>query len=430
MKPIVVREFARLTTTPLAASTMDEASVPESAFDWLCRESARLRASGANLVQVEGRRWLRLDNYVGVIQAPCGTRIEVLPKTADGEGVPEARRLLRSMLEKCLDLPVRKTSESAIQAFDTPLTEWVMREFLEALDHLVKRGLRFEYHAVQAQEAFLRGRLDLGRQLRQPPGRQHLFQIEYDVFDADRPENRLLRSALERVNRLTRDGWNWRVSRELLLLLAQVPPSANIRADFGRWRTTRLLGHYRNVRPWCSLVLNGETPLTALGDWQGASLLFPMEKVFERYVEACLRARLAADSRLRRTASTEYLCRHRGGDWFNLQPDLVVERGNARVVLDVKWKRLDASRGDREYKYGLSQADFYQLFAYGHKYQGGVGDLVLVYPETRAFPEPLPVFDLTDRLRLWVVPFSIGMGRLVGFDVERLIAASGHARAA
>jgi 5-methylcytosine-specific restriction enzyme subunit McrC len=422
MEPIVVREFARLTTSPLDVSGLDEARVPESAFDWLCQESARLRVSGANLVQVESRRWLRLDNYVGVIQTPCGTRIEVLPKTTDRiEGAAKARQLLKTMLAKCLDLPVRQTSTTAIQTFDTPLTEWVMREFLEALDRLVKRGVRFDYHSVREEEPFLRGRLDLNRQLRQPPGRQHLFQIEYDIFDADRPENRLLRSALERIFRFTRDGRNWRLSRELSVLLAPIPLSADIDSDFRRWQSTRLLSHYQGVRPWCSLILNEKTPLSVLGDWKGPSLLFPMEKVFERYVETCLRSQLPTDARLRRTASTEYLCSHRGARWFNLQPDLMVERGGARIVLDTKWKRLDSSRDDAEYKYGLSQADFYQLFAYGHKYQDGVGDLILIYPETEAFSESLPMFEMTNDMRLWVVPFSVRTGRLVGIDIETLI---------
>ncbi|MCD9029914.1 McrC family protein [Luteimonas sp. BDR2-5] len=32
---------------------------------------------------------------------------------------------------------------------------------------------------------------------------------------------------------------------------------------------------------------------------------------------------------------------------------------------------LDAVRNDSDTKYGLSQADFYQLYAYGQKYLGG-----------------------------------------------------------
>ncbi|KFL37227.1 McrC family protein [Arenimonas donghaensis] len=413
MRSVVVREYARLTTSPLAQMSLDEAHVPDSAFEWLCKESARLRQSGASLVQLEDRRWLRLDNYVGVLETPCGTRIEILPKCVEGMDDEErARRLLRKMLARCLNLPTRETGPTHIQTFSAPLTEWVMGQFLSELDRLVKRGVRFDYRSVQEQQRFLRGRLDVDRQLRQPPGRQHLFHIEHDVFDADRPENRLLRTALDRVCRITRDPSNWRLSHELATFLAPVPTSKDMASDFRRWRDDRLMAHYRPARPWCSLILNEQTPMSILGEWYGASLLFPMERVFERYVEACLRRMLPPDAVLTPSASSRYLCSHKGESWFLLKPDFLVQRGQQRVVLDTKWKRLDESFGGNGDKYGLSQSDFYQLFAYGQRYLDGKGTLVLVYPRTATFQAPLDDFVFDAQLRLVVAPFDLEEGRL------------------
>ena len=99
MHAVTVREYARITTGPMAvANRLDQAAVSDVAFDWLCKESERLRKAGAGLVQLEGRRWLRLDNYVGVLEAPDGTRIEILPKTFDdGDDATQARRLSSQM---------------------------------------------------------------------------------------------------------------------------------------------------------------------------------------------------------------------------------------------------------------------------------------------------------------------------------------------
>jgi 5-methylcytosine-specific restriction enzyme subunit McrC len=411
---IAVREHARVTTLALHVNTLDAACVPESAFDWLCRESTRLQKSGAALVQVENRRWLRLDNYVGVIETPCGTRIEILPKTvADGDDRDSARTLLRKMLASCLNLRPRETSPTDIQTFRAPLTEWVMRQFLHSLDAVVKRGLRFEYHTVREEQRFLRGKLDVPRQLRQPPGRGHLFQIEHDVFDADRPENRLLCSALDRVCRLTRDPGNWRLAHELATLLVEVPRCINVATDFLRWGEDRLLAHYRPARPWCALILGEQTPLSILGEWHGSSLLFPMEKVFERYVEACLRKTLPADAVLKSQASSQYLCGHQGQSWFQLRPDFVIDQGSETWVMDTKWKLLDQAMSGPKEKYRLSQSDFYQLFAYGHHYLPAVGNLLLVYPMTGRFQKPLPVFTYSPQLQLWVVPFDLQNDRLV-----------------
>lgn len=411
MQSVVVREFARLTTAELRAPSLDEAQVSTSAFDWLCRESARLQRGGAQLVQLDDRRSLRLDNYVGVIETPCGTRIEILPKSADEADGPEPSRLiLRRMLERCLDVPRREWSPTDLQTFDAPLTEWVMRQFLHELDRLVKRGVRFDYHAVQEEQRFLRGRLDVARQLRQPPGRAHLFQIEHDIFDPDRAENRLLRSALDRVCRLTRDAGNWRLSHELATYLAPVPASRNVDADFRRWRDDRLLAHYRPVRPWCALILGNETPLSLVGAWHGCSLLFPMETLFERYVEACLRRALPKGFTIKPKAQWEHLVEHGGQPWFKLIPDFLIVGDDRTFVLDTKWKRIDQSLDNPSDKYGLSQADFYQLLAYGHRYLGGEGDMVLLFPQTKHFFTQLRVFRFADSLRLWVIPFDLDAG--------------------
>lgn len=182
MKQIIsVREHAWLTTEPVAAS-LDWAQVSESAFDHLCRLSESFSRAGARLVQVEGRRRLKLDNYVGVVQTPCGTTLEVLPKHhAHGDNLADCRALLRKMIQAMLTLPTREVGQAPLELYDAPLSEWVMRRFLEELDVLVKRGLRFDYLRVEEEMPFLRGQLDLKVQLRQPPGKAHRFNVRHDV---------------------------------------------------------------------------------------------------------------------------------------------------------------------------------------------------------------------------------------------------------
>jgi 5-methylcytosine-specific restriction enzyme subunit McrC len=88
---------------------------------------------------------------------------------------------------------------------------------------------------------------------------------------------------------------------------------------------------------------------------------------------------------------------------------LIREADQTFLVLDTKWKLLDGLKANGTDKYGLSQADFYQLHAYGQSYLDGSGDVVLIYPKTASFEQPLPVFEFpkTKGLRLWVVPFCL-----------------------
>lgn len=405
---LTVREYARLTTSPIQNPTLDVAQVSPSAFDWLCELNSRFSKAGAALVQIEDRRWLKLDNYVGVLETPCGMRIEILPKHFEhGDCITQSRALLQRMIQKSLKLPTRQVGETALQRFDTPLTEWVMSSFLDALDHLIKRGLRFDYQRVEEEQQYLRGQLNTTRQMRQPPSRQHHFQIRHDVFLPDRAENRLLKTALDIVCKTTQDPGNWRLSHELRSLLLEIPNSRDAARDFKHWRHDRLMAHYQPVKPWCELIIQQETPLAIAGEWQGMSLLFPMEKLFENYVAECLRDFLPPDATLHTQRRSEYLCAHQGRKVFQLRPDLIITRGGKSWVLDTKWKRLDGSLGGKNY--GLNQNDFYQMFAYGHKYLGGRGDLILIYPRQSEFQEALPVFELSDVLKLWAVPFDLDM---------------------
>lgn len=411
MTLITVREHARLTTGPARAGSLDEASIPASAFEWLCRDLQRHRAGGAALVQLEGRRWLKLDNYVGVLEAPCGTRIEILPKHVNGEtDVATARNVLVRMLRHGLRLPVRDVGPTALQTFDAPVSEWIIQQFLVELDLLVRRGLRFDYHPMEEELRFLRGRLQVARQIRQPAGRQHLFQVEHQVFDANRPANRLLASALDKVAGMTRHSLNWRLAHELEHQLVEIDRSRDVPSDFRHWRADRLMSHYGSIRPWCQLILGDRNPMSALGEWTGRSLLFPMEKVFENYVEACLRRHLPVGAKIKPQAASEYLCHQGPRRLFQLRPDFLITYRDATWVVDAKWKLVDAA--DVANNYGLSQGDFYQLFAYGKRYLSGKGQLVLIYPATEMFNAPLETFNLEDGLSLDAIPLDLESGCL------------------
>lgn len=290
-----------------------------------------------------------------------------------------------------------------------------MGQFLAELDHLFKRGLRFDYQRIEEEQRFLRGQLNVVAQMRQPAGRQHCFQIRHDVFMPDRPENRVLKFVLERICTLTQLPDNWRLAQELRNQLAEIPASRYPHRDLSAWSDERLMAHYRAVKPWCELILIDQMPLSVSGQWQGMSLLFPMPKLFEQYVAGWLRTNLSPDASLRTQARSEFLCQHQDESMFRLEPDLLVTKGDRRWVLDTKWKRIDAKRRDNNY--GLGQADFYQLFAYGQKYLKGAGELVLIYPSHGDFVEALARFSFADGLGLHVLPFDLDACCLI--DPER-----------
>lgn len=414
---ITIYEYESLAeAAPGGAGSEGVHAVPARVVAWLedqcLRASAQGEAAWLRLAQRRGRRVVQVTRFVGVIRAPDGFQIEVLPKVgrAIGGGSVEARQLLIDMLGSLPGFRHVRTASARIMAARMPLQEVFVAEYLRSVEYVVKRGLRSGYSLRQDNLPALRGKLLVGPHLRQNLFRADRFLTEHDEFGADRAENRLLHAALRRVLALSASRAHQQLARELTFAFADVPISVQPRTDFQLVPPDRGTRYYEDALAWARLILNGQAPLTGTGENSAPSLLFPMDAVFEAFVAEHLVKQVVRPLSLKMQARTHYLVHHRTERWFRLKPDLLVQdAGRNLLVLDSKWKLLDVQKANGTDKYGLAQGDFYQLLAYGQSYLEGQGDVILVYPRTASFNQPLPAFDFLqpDGLRLWVLPFCL-----------------------
>ena len=418
---IQVREYALLTCDNSQPTSMDLGIVSEATFSWLEQLQHKWRGS-SQILSREGKRFLRLGNYVGYLQSPNGESIEILPKTtleAPAEVVP-LRQLLRRMLSASLGITPREANQAALQRSDQPLHEWIISEFLRHLADLVRKGLRFDYHLNEDEHsAFIRGQLNVTAQMRMPPGRGTRFHVRYAEFSPQRIENRLLRTALDWSLKMARQGQSWRQANSLSHHLEGILPICGSTTQLMRqWSDGKYLFGYRAIKPWCQLILEQMNPDFQFGSHQGISLLFPMEKLYEGWVGCGLAGALHHDYQLIEQTKSQYLLEHvpvgekSSQRWFLLKPDFLITGGQT-VVLDAKWKLLDSRADDSQRKYEISQPDLYQMFAYGQKYLRGKGNMMLIYPRHQYFATSLPVFRFDEDLSLWCVPFDLETGKLV-----------------
>ena len=430
---ITIYEFEALAAAELHFPAVEGLhAVPANVFEWL--EMECLRASDAGDVpwlrfaRRGARRAVQVTSFVGVIRAPDGYQIEVLPKVgkAIGGGAVEARQLLIEMLCCLKGFRHVQSDVAKLLAARMPLLEVFVAEFLRGVEKVVKRGLRCDYQSRQGNVFALRGKLMMAQHLRQNVIRADRFFTDHDEFSTNRPENRLLHAALCRALLLSTSRLNQQLARELRFVFADLPISDQIPLDFQRVRLDRGMGHYADALAWARLILEEETPLTGAGGHAAPSLMFPMEAVFEAFVARNVAGQVSRPLLLKTQPRSHHLVRHREQDWFRLRPDLLVRDAECDVlVLDTKWKLLDALKANGSDKYGLSQVDFYQLQAYGQSYLNGKGDVVLIFPKTAAFERPLPVFEFpkSEGLRLWVLPFCL-KSRTLSIPVEAPFAGS------
>lgn len=410
-REITISEYEVLLRGDASAVT-GGTSIRADDWDWLYVQSSQMRETPAFFRPVffRGERGLQARNYVGTVETPSGTRIEILPKSfTSGEDTEQSRKLVLKMLRRVLDLSTYSWECGSLALMDEPLHEHLIELFLSSVEQLVKKGIRNNYVLSEETHPFLRGRLRVEKQLHRRPGSKPEFAIEYHDFIPDRPENRLIHSAVIAVSKWTRNSNNQRRARTLRFVFADIPESQDYRSDLQLWSMDRSLINYRGLKPWCELILGVKSPLYMSGEFHGLSFLFPMEQLFERYVAIILRQRLSPGCRLVTQPSRHSLVSHIDENWFRLKPDMIIEHldGSCVSLLDTKWKLLDERLGNSKDKYGLSQADFYQMAAYGDYYMKGKGEMFLIYPRSTHFNQTLPPFHLSPALRLWAVPFDL-----------------------
>ncbi len=373
----------------------------------------------------EGLEVLQVQNYAGVIFTPDKTQIEVLPKIGKqdediddcDDNHQQARDSLLMMLRALKGFRHIETQQANIASQKMSLLEVFITQFLQSVNTVVKRGLRSDYVAKEDNLTFLKGKLNVGKQLRHNFINKYKFYVEYDEFLQDRPANRLLHSALLVINSYTRSAKNQKLLQELLFVFTDIPKSRDYKIDFTCLKVDRSMDYYQLPLEWARLILDGFSPQSMQGKNHAPSLLFPMEAVFESYVAKILRKQVAEGCHLREQVQSKKLVKHEQQAWFRLKPDLVIEqKGKTKVVLDTKWKVLNQNNKNGTDKYGLSQADFYQMFAYGQKYLKGEGDMFLLYPQSKEFSEAIPsnfCFDFgsdnEEKLNLWIVPVDLNL---------------------
>jgi 5-methylcytosine-specific restriction enzyme subunit McrC len=168
MTVLTIYEFEALAPDGVDVSDIDGLYlIPAEVFRWFEEQCLRLIDEGdaawLRLAQRRGRRVVQVTSYVGVIRAPNGYQIEVLPKVgkAIGGGADEARRLLIEMLS-CLHRFRHILTDSAkLSALRMPLLEIFITEFLRTVEHIVKRGLRSDYRQRQDNLFAFRGKLGI-----------------------------------------------------------------------------------------------------------------------------------------------------------------------------------------------------------------------------------------------------------------------------
>ena len=222
-------------------------------------------------------------------------------------------------------------------------------------ERAIHQGLLPGYILVEESSQVLRGRLRESEQLHRHHGLPLPLEIQHDEFTVDIPENRILRTACERMLAVPRvDAESQRMLRRLLRDFTDVTPLHRGEQIPG-WQATRLNARYHAALRLAELVLRATSVEHESGTVAVNGFLLDMPRLFEDFVTVALREALvpAYGGRVDDQDRNHF---DEAGQ-VRLRPDIVWKmRGSAVAVIDAKYKA--------EKPAGYPNADLYQLLAY------------------------------------------------------------------
>ena len=418
----------------------NECGVPEKAFNnlWNFILSSDTTKDSDVIMSVHsrrGRRYIKTGRYVGTIQTKDGTTIEILPKIYKAGGKQEedktkCREVFLNMLRHFTDTSARSFQNASLSTKKGfPILEVYISNYISAGEELILGGLKRNYANVSENQRFLKGKLDIGKQITRNATNKAVFAIRYHKYIEDIPQNRIVVSTLLKLMDETSSVGNKSRLSKLLNVLSDIPRSSNVERDLNlALGSNRLFSSYERLLSWSSQFLLNRGFTNFSGTYVNQSLLFQAEKLFEDFIGYLFKKYASEYNKTLNTSlqnARYYLVdRHDGSGMFRLKPDIVVETDKSSlhydcVIIDTKWKAID-SQSPRS-NYLIDMKDMYQLYAYGQKYMQGesvrVGHevlpkLVLLYPYSEKFTECLPEFvyeDILEKygLKLMVVPFDL-----------------------
>ena len=337
---------------------------------------------------------ITLKNYVGLIQLKDGTQLNVLPKIdfvddknnfGDDEnaGNEKTKRTFLYMLQSMKNFPGKSFNVGSLNVARMSLLDIFIRMYLQEVWKLVKQGIRSSYVSEEDNLRYFKGKLLFAQHLRYNLAHQERFYVIFEDFNINRPENKLIKAMLLKLQRLTSDTVNSQFIKQLLAVFDSVDASTNFVKDFQKVVNNRDTMVYTDLISWTKIFLFNQTFTPFAGSNSATSFLFPMEQVFEDYVAKIVRKIFTPNEgwdvscqEKKLSLSTEPT------KMFWIKPDIVLKyhenSQDQTIIMDTKWKRLKA---DIEKNYGIEQDDIYQMYAYAKRYQSK--HIWLLYPKTK-----------------------------------------------
>ena len=324
---------------------------------------------------------LKSQNYVGIIQTKNGCVLEILPKISKYDNYEESKNLLINMIKTLKNHPFKNLNTTNLKTQKMPLLEIFISYFLDEVDKLIKKGIKKDYVNIQDNQKFLKGKLLISKHIKKNIVHKERFFVEYDEYIENIIENRVIKTTLKILLKLSKSFNNQKRIREYLFVFDDVGEIK--KHELNNINLDRTKSYYKNVIEICKIFLDNKSYTIYKGDNISFALLFDMNRLFESFVGFWFKKFL--DVKLQ--DNKHYLLYNEKNKYFNLRPDIVY----GDKIYDTKWKIIDTHSD-------VLNNDVYQMYAYINKYEAK--EVSLIYPKINELKDKIYKFENEKELKI------------------------------
>lgn len=349
---------------------------------------------------------IKFEKYTGIIQLKDGTYLEILPKITHDTKLDDSRKIFQNLIFASHNL-TKEYKDSLITNSQIHKSNYIIEIFISVfckdLKEILKRGIKKSYIRKEENLNNYKGKLKFSEHIKRNSVTKNKFYVEYSEFSIDVPENRILKSACLSLLKMTKNDESKKTLRRALIEFDDVSPCFNLEKELQDKQINRLHQYYLRPLQYAEFFLRKQSFMPYKGKKALPSLLFPLNDMFEDYIENILKDN---DIRFRKQFSPYYLAKDNGKDIFKTKMDYAYFDGKIAIVLDAKWKVLDPEKDN----YGVSQDDLYQLFAYSEIIKANKPieniSIALLYPKTVKFNE-IKNWKYFNGTEIFIVPVNV-----------------------
>lgn len=386
-KLLQVREFDMITENPSFKNDKKYKYIESSAFQDLINFIYKFsgdeeNADALKFMSISYKsnigKVITFKNYVGVIQIKNSLQIQILPKISfddeDDYENKKTKKIFVKMLKSMKNFPSKVFNDASLKVERMNIYDIFISAYLQEVRDLVKYGIKSAYIEQENNLRFYKGKLLTTKHIKENIIHKERFYVSYDEFHPNRSENKLIKSTLLKLQKLTTSAENSKEIRQLLTAFEMVEPSTNYVKDFSQVQIDRNMKYYEMIMQWSKMFLMDKSFTSLSGENTSRSLLFRMEMLYESYVAQQIKKILSPNGWEVLVQDKRHYLFEKPRQ-FALKPDIVCKQGNRTIIMDAKWKSL--INNERK-NYGISQGDMYQMYAYSKKYN--TSEIWLLYP--------------------------------------------------